>query len=259
MSKISKAVIPAAGLGTRMEPISNYLPKPMLPLGKKPVLQHIVEELRGAGIIKIAIITRSEYETIFEYFGDDPEVTFIEDDTRSGPGGAILKAEDFIGNDDFVVVFSDAPMLGENRSRYLKKLIDAKAQSDMRSVISIYPISKTEISSRGVVCFDEQQVSEKKEYVRLTDILEKPLKNQDFRLWASACRYIFGANVIDELKKVTPDDNRERQLTPAIRKMIKKGAPVYGYPLGDDLERHDTGNFEDYFKAFRAFSRSAED
>lgn len=253
MSRIKKAVIPAAGSGTRMKPISNYLPKPMLPLGKKPVLQYIIEELKGADIEEIAIVTRSEYETIFEYFSSDSSVTFIEDNSSSGPGGAILKAENFIGEDDFIVIFSDAPMLGKNRSEYLKHLIAAKTYSELKSVLSIYPISKSEISSRGVVCFEKEQISEE-EIVRLTDILEKPSEDQEFRLWASACRYIFEASIIKELKAVEIDSNGERQLTPAIRKLIEEGSPVGGLPLKDDLERHDTGNFEGYFEAFRKFS-----
>lgn len=257
MSEITKAVIPAAGLGTRMKPISNYLPKPMLPLGKKPVLQHIIEELKGAGIEEIAIVTRSEYETIFDYFNGESAITLIEDNSRSGPGGAILKAEDFIRDDGFIVVFSDAPLLGENRSEYIKHLIAAKSNNDLKSLLSIYPISHSEIGSRGVVCFEKKQLTEG-ETVRLTDILEKPSEGQDLRLWASACRYIFEANIIEELKKVETNANGERQLTPAIRKLIKKGAPVGGFSLYDNLERHDTGNFEGYFQAFRKFSQIEE-
>lgn len=254
MSEITKAVIPAAGLGTRMEPISNYLPKPMLPLGKRPVLQHIIDEVIGAGIEKIAIVTRSEYEAIFDYFGDDSAITFIEDNSRSGPGGAILKAENFIGDDEFLVVFSDAPMFGKTRGSYLKKLIDTKISNEFKGLVSIYPISESEVHSRGVVRFDEQELSAS-EVVRLTDILEKPSKDQEFNLWASACRYIFDAEVIDVLKSISPDDNQELQLTPAIQKLINKGSPVGGYPLDEHLERHDTGNFEDYFHAFRRFTK----
>lgn len=257
MSRITKAVIPAAGLGTRLKPISNYLPKPMLPLGKKPVLQHIVDELRGAGINEIAVVTRREYKSIFDYFGDDPEITFIEDNTRSGPGGAILKAEKFVEDEEFLVVFSDAPVLGTNRAIYLEKLIDTKVNSECKGLLSIYPIPKSEVNLRGVVCFDEQQLSYG-EVVRLTDILEKPSKGKGFRLWASACRYVFDAELFDVLKSITPDDKEERQLTPAIRKLIKNGVLVGGYPLSKELERHDTGNFEDYFKAFRSFSLSEE-
>lgn len=254
MSEITKAVIPAAGLGTRMNPISEYLPKPMLPLGKKPVLQHIIEEVKGAGIYKIAVITRSEYEMIFEYFGNDSAINFIIDDTRSGPGGAILKAEQFIDRDDFVVIFSDAPVFGSSRSNYLRRLMDLKIDHGMDGLLSIYPIEKSEISSRGVVAFNQQDISDE-EIVQLTDILEKPSKDCDFRLWASACRYILSAEILDVLKATKPDENDELQLTPAIRNIIHDNGVVGGYPLPEKLERHDTGNFEGYFKAFKDFAK----
>lgn len=253
MSEITKAVIPAAGLGTRMKPISDYLPKPMLPLGKKPVLQHIVEELRGAGIKEIGIIARSEYESIFEYFDDEPGISFIIDDARSGPGGAILKAEKFIGHEDFVVVFSDAPIYGAGRSDYLKSLIRSKELNKMKTMLAIYPIPESEVSSRGVVTFEPQKIDEG-EIVQLTDIIEKPSKEQDLRLWASACRYILDADILDALKKVGLDENRELQLTPAIRQLIQKGESVGGCPLPKELNRHDTGNFAGYFEAFSDFA-----
>lgn len=253
MSNITKAVIPAAGLGTRMEPLSNYLPKAMLPLGKKPVLQHIVEELKEAGIEEIAIIARSEYEVIFEYFDEESAITFIVDDSRSGPGGAILKAEKFIGCNSFVVAFSDAPVCGSERGDYLRDLISIKSKKTMKAVLSIYPIPESEISSRGVVGFEQQQISEGK-IVQLTDIIEKPSKDQDFRLWASACRYILDGDIFDVLREVSAGENGELQLTPAIRKLIRKGESVGGYPLPENLTRHDTGNFEGYFEAFRDFA-----
>jgi UTP--glucose-1-phosphate uridylyltransferase len=253
MSEITKAVIPAAGLGTRMKPISNYLSKPMLPLGKKPVLQHIIDELKGAGIEQIAIVTRSEYEAIFDYFGDESAVTFIEDNSRSGPGGAILKAEQFVGDDDFLVAFSDTPISGVNSSEYLRKLFNVKVTEKLKTVLSIYPISENEVSSRGVVAFDQQEISEG-EIVQLTDILEKPSKDQDYRLWASACRYVLDADIFDALKAVGVDENGELQLTPAIRHIIQEGYPVGGYPLPEKLKRHDTGNFKGYFEAFQDFA-----
>ncbi len=109
MSKITKAVIPAAGKGTRMRPLTNYISKPMLPLGKKPVLQHIIEELKEGGINEISVVVKSDDQKMIDYFEDDTSVQFILDDSFSGPGGAILKTEQFIKNEDFIVVFADAP------------------------------------------------------------------------------------------------------------------------------------------------------
>ncbi len=251
MSQISKAVVPAAGLGTRMEPISSYLPKPMLPLGRKPVLQHIVDELQQAGIQEIGLVIRSDHQAICEYFGNHSAISLIEDNTASGPGGAILKAEEFIGGDDFVVIFSDAPMRGSNRSEYLQRLMTLKQNRKVGAVLSIYQIPKSEISSRGVVSFEEQEFS-KEAPVGLTDIIEKP-SDEEISRWASACRYVLDGDIFETLKSITSDQKGELQLTPAIRDLIATGETVVGLPLPNQLQRYDTGNFEGYFEAFGDF------
>ncbi len=254
MSKITKAVIPAAGEGSRMQPITNYLSKPMLPLGKKPVLQHIIEELKEAGIREIAVVAKSDDQKMIDYFKYDASVQFIFDDSLSGPGGAILKAESFVKKEDFIVVFADAPLKGIGKTSYLEDLISMKSEKDVMGVLAIYPISKEEASSRGVVEFKvNNAIKEKK--VRLTDIIEKPsIIPTD--PWAVACRYVLDNRIFEILKETTPDSRGELQLTPAIHKMVADGGLVLGYPLADGLTRHDTGNFEGYFKAFRAFTSS---
>jgi UTP--glucose-1-phosphate uridylyltransferase len=254
MPKITKAVIPAAGRGTRMKPLSNYLAKPMLPLGKKPVLQHIIEELKGAGITQIAIIIRSEHNSIVEYFSDVDGISFIYDDSFSGPGGAILKAESFVNRDNFVVIFSDAPIRGTYRSRYLRKLIDFKKEAE--AVLAVYQIPQKEVPSRGIVNIEEKELAQS-ELVKLTDIIEKPSADQEVGRWASACRYVFSPNIFEALKEKDSDENRELQLTPAIQYLIRAGQLVVGCPLPGNLRRYDTGNFEGYFKAFRDFTEDS--
>jgi UTP--glucose-1-phosphate uridylyltransferase len=251
MPKISKAVIPAAGLGTRLKPFTNYISKPMLPLGKKPVLQHIVEELKEAEIEEIAVIANSDDQEMVDYFEDDASIHFIFDDSFSGPGSAILKAESFVKNDDFVVIFADAPLKGAGRAAYLKDLISLKKEKDVMGALAIYPIGKKEVSSRGVVKFKAED-SRNDRSVRLTDIIEKPSATPADP-WATACRYVLDGEIFKYLKETKPDNSDELQLTPAIRKMIRDGGLVLGHPLPDGLIRHDTGNFEGYFKAVRAF------
>ncbi|PAU92731.1 hypothetical protein CK503_15315 [Aliifodinibius salipaludis] len=253
MSKITKAVIPAAGKGTRMRPLTNYISKPMLPLGKRPVLEHIIEELKEAGIQEIAVVAKSNDKKMMSYFEDDASVQFILDDSFSGPGGAILKTESFVKNDDFVVVFSDAPLKGARRATYLKDLISLK-EGGIMGALAIYPIRKEEVSSRGVVKFNIDKYRNNGR-VRLTDIIEKPSAIPDHP-WATACRYVLDNKVFEILKEAKLDNSSELQLTPAIRKMIKSGDLVLGYPLADGLTRHDTGNFGGYFKALRAFIQS---
>jgi UTP-glucose-1-phosphate uridylyltransferase len=254
MTKITKAVIPAAGKGTRMRPLTNYLSKAMLPLGKKPVLQHIIEELKEAGIQEIAVVAKSEDQQMIDYFQEDVSVQFLFDDTFSGPGRAILQAESFINKEDFVVAFADAPLKGVGKVSYLKDLISVKNKKEVMGVLAIYPISKEEASSRGVVEFEVNKSTNDKG-VRLTDIIEKP-STIPAEPWAAACRYVLDGHVFEILKEIVPDDRGELQLTPAIRTMITGGDLVLGCPLADGLTRYDTGNFEGYFNAVRAFISS---
>jgi UTP--glucose-1-phosphate uridylyltransferase len=252
MKNIKKAVIPAAGSGTRMEPISRYLPKSMLPLGKKPVLEHIIDELKEASIEEIAILTKSNQAAVFKYFMHDRKVDLIIDDSESGPGGAVLNAEEFVGGDDFVVVFADAPVKGDARGEYLKELINIKNGKNAEAVVAMYRIPESEETSRGVVVFEEEEPSEEKP-VRLTDNIKKPSKDEDVGRWTSACRYVLSPKIFDALKEIDPDDKGERQLTHAISHLIDEGNPIFGYPLPNTLKRYDTGNFEGYFEAFGEF------
>jgi UTP--glucose-1-phosphate uridylyltransferase len=188
-----------------------------------------------------------------EYFFETKGIHFIEDDSRSGPGGALLKAEKFVAKDEFVTVFADAPVSGKNQSTHLEKLMAAKQDEKATAVLSIYQIPKSEITSRGVVAFNESKAAEEG-VVTVSDIIEKPSKDKYPSRWASTCRYVLDANIFDALRNISTDRNSELQLTPAIRYLIHKGQSVLGIPLPDHLRRHDTGNFEGYFKAFEDFT-----
>lgn len=256
MSEIRKAVIPAAGSGSRLKPLSDYISKPMMPLGKKPVLQHIIEELQDAGIKEIAVVAKSDDRDMMNYFKKDTAVTFIIDDTFSGPGGAILKAQDFVGKDQFIVAFSDSLLRGKQQVSYIKKLMTLMEKQETATALAIYPIPKSEISSRGVIkCDTDPKYGG--DPVRLTDIFEKPSRDIE-NPWAVACRYVLDESIFEILKGMKPDEDGERQLTPAIRKLISMNETVLGYPLAKGLKRYDTGNFESYFKAQKAFMKKVD-
>lgn len=224
----------------------------MLPLGKKPVLHHIIEELKGAGICEIGIVIRKEHVMISEYFADVDGISFIYDDSTSGPGGAILKTASFTGADNFVVIFVDAPLKGERRSNYLRRLLNLKGEEN-EAVLSIYPIPQPEVSLRGVVGFEQERLSADS-VVQLTGIVEKPSLDRDKQAWASSCRYILSPRIFDALQQIEPDKDGELQLTTAIQYLIQRGETILGYSLPKNLRRYDTGNFEGYFEAFRDFT-----
>jgi len=249
---IKKALIPAAGTGSRLSPITEYLPKAMLPLGKKPVLHHIFEELREASIDQIGIVVRSNQTAIFKYFRNFPDVEFIIDDSKSGPGGAILNAQKFIGRESFIVIFGDSPIKGNKRGNYLNDLTKLKQSENAVAVISTYSVPKSEISSRGVLVFEKQDKINKPQ--KITDIIEKPSPQLVKSTWVSACRYILEPPIFDVLNAIGSDKKDEIQLTTAIRHQVRNGDSVWGYPLPRQLKRYDTGNFEGYFEALSIFA-----
>jgi UTP--glucose-1-phosphate uridylyltransferase len=256
MPSVSKAIIPAAGLGKRMHPLSSYMSKPMLPLGRKPVLQHIIEEIRAAGVEEILILSRSEHKAIRSYFQDRSNITIEIDDSAGGPGEAILKGERFAGNGSLLSVFSDAPLGGEEPEVVIKKMKELFQQHDAEAVLSIYPVPEKEAGSRGIVKVDD--LNSRRGLYRITDIIEKPGSISISEPMASACRYLFTSRIFSALKSANRDKNGELQLTAGIKELIKGGHKVLGITLPEGITRHDTGNFKGYFRALNSFNPAAE-
>lgn len=252
MSSINKAIIPAAGLGKRMRPLTSYLPKPMLPLGKKPVLEHIVDEVKASGITDILIITRSDHRSVINYFGDKSNITIKIDDSAGGPGQAILEGSDFIGEDPFIVVFADAPLEGRYREQAINSMIEAFQNKSPEALLSIYPVTKREATYRGIVKGEEKIEATKQ--IKITNIKEKPEELHTSHPWASTCRYILKTEIFDALRSADRDENGELQLTAGIKKLLDRNREVIGVPLPKGIKRHDTGNFEGYFEAFARFT-----
>lgn len=246
MSRITKAVVPAAGLGTRLRPLTNYLPKAMLPLGRKPIIHHIIQELLEAGIEEIGIIIRSRYADLMNnYFKHYPEVLCLVDDSRSGPGGALLKAESFVDDNPFITVFADAPLWGKRVDRAVSDLMDTLINHNAEVVLSMYEVPAEEVHKRGVIDFEEKELP-----VQVSSIVEKPKNSQGLSNWVSACRYALTSKIFSALRSVDKQGKAELQLTDAISYMVENEHSILAIPLPDKIVRHDTGNFKGYFKAW---------
>lgn len=251
MSTVTKAIIPAAGMGKRMHPLSSYISKPMLPLKTKPILHHIVDEIKAAGIDDILIIARSEHKAMRDYFSDMANVTFLTDDSAGGPGEAILKGEEFAGDEPFLVVFSDAPLDGEQPENVILEMKEIFQKHPAGAVLSVYSVPKKEAGSRGIVRVQAKDA--KNRLFQVEDIIEKPDNIDISHPKASACRYLFGPELFDALKAAERDEDGELQLTAGINELIKSGHVVLGVNLPEGITRHDTGNFEGYFRALNSF------
>jgi UTP--glucose-1-phosphate uridylyltransferase len=254
---IEKAIVPAAGLGTRLLPATKSQPKEMLPVGRKPVVQYVVEELQAAALTQILIITGRRKRAIEDHFDPDPvllsaleqagneallsELSFIQRNSRffytrqsspRGLGHAISLGAEFVDDDDCVM----------------------QAHRDLKAgaMIAVEQVPPEEAHRYGIVSIQGAEPPPG-EPVAVADIIEKPPRGTAPSNLAVAARYVFSPAIFDALGRTPPDRQGEIQLTDAIKLLIQMGKPVYAWPLRPNQRRYDVGNFESYFRTFIDF------
>jgi UTP--glucose-1-phosphate uridylyltransferase len=263
-SRVTKAVIPAAGLGTRFLPATKAQPKEMLPIVDKPAIQYVVEEAVAAGISDILIITGRGKRTLEDHFDRNFELEYYLaerdkrddlDDVRHlaemadihyvrqgeplGLGHAVSVARKHVGDNSFVVMLGDDIM--DARSTVLTDMIDAHEHYG-RSVVALSEFPPEEISSYG--CVDPEAVSD--ELVQIRGIVEKPRPEDAPSNLAVMGRYVFTPEIFDALEGVQPGVGGEIQLTDAIATLLQTQS-VYGWVF--DSGRYDIGKKIDYLRA----------
>lgn len=272
------AVIPVAGLGTRLLPTTKSQPKEMLPVGRKPVVQYIVEELHRVGIDQILFITGPGKSSIENHFDVNSELVQVLRETGKedllaelqfdrfnaryfftrqrqllGLGHAVSCARSFVGQQSFVVALGDS-IIGLNaQSDVVSRMQQCFTEHDPAAVIAFEEVPAHDVSQYGIAA-----PAGDGDVFRLSDIIEKPAQDDAPSNLAVAARYIFTPQVFDALDRITPGVGGELQLTDAIRLLIQEGAPVYGVRLRADERRYDIGNFEAYFRAFVEFALADE-
>jgi UTP--glucose-1-phosphate uridylyltransferase len=261
---VRKAVIPAAGLGTRFLPATKAQPKEMLPVVDKPAIQYVVEEAVRAGIDDILIITGRGKRSLEDHFDRNFELEYyLEDRGKTedlqdvqalaeladihyvrqgeplGLGHAVGVARKHVGDNPFVVMLGDDIM--DERSPTLENMI-ATYQQYGRSVVALAEFPIEEISSYG--CVDPERVSD--ELVRVLDIVEKPQPEDAPSNLAVMGRYVFTPQIFEALDQVKPGHGGEIQLTDAIA-LLLADQTVYGYVFQGG--RYDIGKKLDYLRA----------
>jgi UTP--glucose-1-phosphate uridylyltransferase len=261
---VRKAVIPAAGLGTRFLPATKAQPKEMLPVVDRPAIQYVVEEAVRAGIDDILIITSGAKRAIEDHFDrnfelehyleqkgkdDDLEnvrelaeladIHYVRQGEPLGLGHAVNVARKHVGDSPFVVMLGDDIM--DERSPTLENMIDAYGQYG-RSVIALAEFPLEEISSYG--CVKPERVSD--DLVQILDIVEKPQPEDAPSNLAVMGRYVLSPEIFDALDQVKPGHGGEIQLTDAIALLLQDQA-VYGYVF--EGGRYDIGKKIDYLRA----------
>lgn len=265
--KITKAVIPAAGLGTRLYPATKSQPKEMLPLGTRPTIQGVAEELVGADLTDILIVTGRQKRAIEDHFdpsdGLDPDnkcprcaelfnpgrvhFFYTRQSKPQGLGDAVAQAKRFVGQEHFVVALGDCVITSDTRASLLRRMLELHEGCDAAATIAVQRVPPEDTSRYGIVApaADASGVG-----LKLRDIVEKPGPERAPSDLAVCARYVFSAEVFSFLAETPPDGRGEVQLTDAIRRMIAAGMPVYAVPLVGDEERLDVGSFESYAQSF---------
>ena len=262
---IKKAVLPVAGLGTRFLPASKAIPKEMLPIIDKPLVQYAVEEAVNVGINEIIFITSPEKFSIKNHFKKNKEIEtklvksgkndlaktvnpeifskvsfyYINQQKQNGLGDAILHAESIIGNSPFAILLPDD--LFFSKKSCLQQLIDAY-ELNKSSSIALNVIDKNNIHKYGVIK-PKERISE---IIKIEDIVEKPIANDAPSDLAVCGRYILNSSIFRHLKSVKPDKSDEIQLTDAIKSMLSE-EEIYGVLY--DGEKFDCGSKEGFVHA----------
>ncbi|MFQ5809656.1 MAG: UTP--glucose-1-phosphate uridylyltransferase [Armatimonadota bacterium] len=259
---ITKVVIPAAGLGTRLFPATKSQPKEMLPLGRKPMIQLVVEEMLQAGLWKVLVITGQKKRAIEDHFDSTdgeiftpeasdpdrllPQFFFRRQAAQRGLGDAVRHAREFTGDQPFAVALGDCVIDGNGPAPLMRRLLDAHSSTGAVATIAVQQVPPEAVSSYGVVAPD----GEPGPAFPIRDIVEKPTPESAPSNLAVAARYAFGPEVYDFLERTKPGHGGEIQLTDAIRLMLHEGLPVHCVALTPGERRLDIGSFKLYAEAF---------
>ncbi len=267
MAKIEVAVIPAAGLGTRMLPATKALPKELLPLGTRPAIEYIVEEAVGAGIREVVLITARGKEAILDHFdrhrdlekaleakgatemlesvmrpSEMVKVVAVRQGLPLGLGHAVLMARELVGRRPFAVLLPD-DIIDAPRPA----LAQIAQKQGRMGALAVMEVTPEEVSRYGIVAGDHVTDG----VVRIRQMVEKPPVEKAPSRLAVIGRYILPPEIFDYLEKIPRGSGGEIQLTDAIQAMIQDGAEVHGVTF--EGRRYDTGNPVGYVQAGVAY------
>lgn len=246
----------------------------MLPVGRKPVVQYVVEELHRTGVEKLLFITGPGKTSIENHFDLNPELTqtlreegkeellealsfgrasiqyfYTRQRQLLGLGHAVLCAEPFITNQPFVVALGDSIIGMHARSRIVERMTDCYRTYQPEAVIAFEEVPREDVWQYGIASPKEEG-----DVFEVDELVEKPPVDQAPSNLAIAARYILQPSIFNALKRTKAGVGGEIQLTDAIRLLQQEGGRVYGVKLGKHEKRYDIGNFGSYFRAFTEFA-----
>jgi dTDP-glucose pyrophosphorylase len=219
MTKIDQAVLLAAGRGTRMRELTADLPKPMIEVRGKSVLQHVVEGLRDAGVRRFLVIVGYRADAVQNFFGDGArykiDIQYATQVAQDGTGRVVDLARDFVSDSPFVLAYGDILVAPEN----YKRIVDLA--DGVEALISV--IRGEDVSKGGAVFLDER--------MELVDLREKTKPGEATSPWYNAGLYAFRPSIFDFTAKLKPSPRGEYELTDAIRELAQSGKKVQAIEL----------------------------
>ena len=276
---IDKAVLPVAGLGTRLLPATKSQPKEMLPVGHKPVVQYVVEEMIGQGIGKFLFVTGRKKRSIEDHFDDDPELEsrigargeigevdydrerveffYVRQRRPLGNADAVRLAAEFVGDESFVVGFGDTIVTSAGEPGVVRRLVDEHERSGASATIAVWEVPVEETSKYGVVRPAGGRADGG--IFPIEDIVEKPPAGQAPSRLAVAARYVFTPRIFEAIAAIDPGVNGELWLTDAVRRLLQWGDAVRCVQLGRGERRYDIGTPFTYYRAFADFALADPD
>jgi len=272
---IDIAVVPVAGHGTRLLPSTKSQPKEMLSVGRKPVVQYVVEELAKNGIRRLLFITSHGKASIEQHFDIDEnlinylretgkeeqlaELDFERADmeyfyTRQrrqlGLGHAVLCARPLIGDQHFVTALGDSIIGLHAQSSIVAQMTAELVRSNADIAVAFEEVPPADVVRYGVA----KPAGPVDDVFELSDLIEKPSVAEAPSNLAVAARYVFSPRIFDALARTEPGKGGEIQLTDAMRLILKDGGKGIGFRLPSGVRRFDIGNFGSYFEAFIEFA-----
>ena len=276
---ISKAVVPVAGLGTRLLPATKSQPKEMLPVARKPIVQYVVEELARNGVSNLLFVTGRGKAAIENHFDTDSalmdslckagkdelllaldfeklglNILYTRQSVQRGLGDAILHGESFAGKEPFIVALGDSIIGLRGTSMACQRMADAFVCEEADVAIAVEEVEPAHVRFYGIVEPDGEG-----DVFRVRTMVEKPNPDMAPSRLAVSGRYVFGPGIFEMIRRVQPDKRGEIQITDAIRAIAGGGGKVLGVKLRPDEKRYDIGNMPSYFETFLEFALADPD
>ncbi|TFC72475.1 UTP--glucose-1-phosphate uridylyltransferase GalU [Cryobacterium sp. TMS1-20-1] len=276
---ITKAVIPAAGLGTRFLPATKAMPKEMLPVVDKPAIQYVVEEAVAAGLSDVLMVTgrnknalenhfdrMTELEAMLERKGDQTrlakvresnelaDIHYVRQGDPRGLGHAVLRARMHVGHEPFAVLLGDDII--DARDPLLTRMLEEQGKRNT-SIVALLEVDPSQIHLYGAAAVE---TTDDPDVVRITGLVEKPSQEDAPSNLAIIGRYVLRPEVFDILEHTAPGKGNEIQLTDALQEMAVNPETTGGvYGLIFRGRRYDTGDRLDYIKAIVQLAVDRED